>query len=78
MYSRAYIPGCSLLSLLCAVLCCAVLCCAVRRPKHLLTHLLTGLRTGYAPGSLLYGRELGAPERVATKWGSHSLVDAGE
>ncbi|KAI3432241.1 hypothetical protein D9Q98_003802 [Chlorella vulgaris] len=34
--------------------------------------------TGYAPGSLLYGRELGAPERVATKWGSHSLVDAAE
>jgi hypothetical protein len=33
---------------------------------------------GYPPGSLLYGRELPGSQRVATEWGSHSLVDAAE
>ena len=39
--------------------------------------LLMMLHAGFAPGSLLYGRELPIAERVATSWGTHTLVDAG-
>lgn len=35
------------------------------------------MRAGFAPGSLMYGRELPIAERVATSWGTHTLVDAG-
>ena len=34
--------------------------------------------TGYPPGSPFHGRELPPQERVATQWGTHSLVDAGK
>lgn len=34
--------------------------------------------TGYPPGSLLHGRELPDSQRVATEWGTHTLVDAAE
>lgn len=47
-----------------ATTCCPATCCA--------------RRAGFAPGSLLFGRELPTSERVATSWGTHSLVDAGE
>jgi hypothetical protein len=34
--------------------------------------------TGYPTGSPFHGRELPLQERVATQWGTHSLVDAGK